>query len=291
MRGATVSTLASLRQKIKSIETTKKITHAVRLTSMSLYAKLEKRCKPLDNYAHAVESLFKKIVLADDELRSPVLFPDDLMDRNPLYIVISTAKGLCGSLNSNLFRYLKGTLYIDEHQKPSWIIVGQKAVNFINENHTGKVRCSYAELTSNNFVTIADDIVEQIMTAQPSFSSVTFFHSELKSVFIQKPKKYNFIPFLLDDADAQRNAEFDDFLWEQDRTCIADSLTMRYIRSMTMNVLFQSLITEHAARFVAMDSASTNADKMLEQLVLNYNKMRQALITQEVSELSASSTQ
>lgn len=288
-----MATLSHLKQKIKSIRTTKKITHAVRLTSMSLYTQMEKKSILVNDYAQAVESLFKNLVPSVNEWSSPFLFPKDLFDRKPLFVIISTAKGLCGSLNSNLFRSINGSLCIDKEQNPYWIAIGQKAIKFIQEKNNGITLCSYTELTTNNLETITDDILQQITNANPHFSSVTLFHSELKSVFIQKPTKSMIIPFsYATERSHQTHSQTQpvhDFIWEQSREEIITHLTILYMRSIILNHLFQSLMAEHASRFVAMDSASTNADKMLEGLTLHYNKLRQSLITMEVSELSTTS--
>lgn len=287
-----MATLSHLKQKIKSIGTTKKITHAVRLTSMSLYTQMEKKSDTLQQHTKIVRDLFNTLVVSADDWKSPLLFPEDLFDRRPLFVVVASARGLCGSLNSNLFRNINSALCIDEQQAPCWIAIGQKAIKFVREKNNGSILCSYNELTTHNLATIADDVLQQILNASPLFTSVTIFHTTLKSVFIQKPAKSVIIPFShseLDNKEVKNEAASHAVIWEQPREEIIAHLTTLYMRSIVINYLFQSLLAEHASRFVAMDAASSNADNMLDDLTLHYNKMRQAAITKEVSELSASS--
>jgi F-type H+-transporting ATPase subunit gamma len=119
-----VSQLAYLRQKIKSIQTTKKVTHAIRLVSMSLYSKLEKQDNSLKYYTKTVRDLFKDHLQHAPEWKNPVLWPDDLLDTKPLFIVVSSSRGLCGSLNSNLFRYLETAIFVKEQKKVHFITIG-----------------------------------------------------------------------------------------------------------------------------------------------------------------------
>lgn len=291
-----MSQLAQLKQQIKSIQTTKKITHAVRLVSMSLYGKLERQRAPLSTYMHNVRSLF--IHLAQGaQWNDHILFPGDVLDQNPLLIIVGTSRGLCGSLNSNLFRYVNKAVFVESHQQAKVIAIGQKAIKFAKEAQLGEISCIYHELTSHNLTTITDDLMEKILYAQQAYSSVTFFSNELKSFFMQRPLKTTLIPACLDDHDTEHATtqgqahnvlEDSQIIWEQDFNAVAANLAQMYLRSTITNTLFQALIAEHAARFVAMDSSYTNAEKILERLTIQFNKLRQALITREVAELSAS---
>jgi F-type H+-transporting ATPase subunit gamma len=287
-----MSQLVQLRHKIRSIQTTKKITHAVRLISMSLYGKLEKINRPLENYTdHIKEFFLETLNQASETWRSELLFPEDLLDSRPLYIVIGTSKGLCGSLNANLFKFIESSLIIEKHQAPAFIAIGLKAISFVKGNDWGELVCSYADLNSNNFLAIADDLIGRIVEAPIHYSSVTFCHNTAKSFFTQMPKKSTLIPVQQDGvrlAKKMNDYVQDDVIWEQDKEAILDYLSVCYLRCAITHLLFDSLRAEHAARFLAMENSNNNAEKYLDRLTLQFNKTRQALITREVSELSAS---
>lgn len=263
---------------------------------MSLYAKLEKQSSPLKYYSSGIKRMFAELSVGN-QWKSSVLFPDDVLDSNPLIIIISTTKGLCGSLNSNLFKYIERSVFVEGHQVPRFVVIGQKAKKFISQKDWGSVLCSYNELNSGNYLTIADDLVERIMNSGVRYSSVVFYSNTLKNFFVQRPQKATLIPVSLNKSEdeglginnlqADLDSFADEIIWEQSKEEILDYISIRYLRSFIINVLFQGLVSEYSARFLAMDSSNTNAEKILEKLTMQYNKMRQALITKEVSELSA----
>jgi len=282
-----VAQLIQLKQKIQSIKKTKKITHAVRLVSMSLYSKIEKQRDTIENYKNSIFQLFGYVKKYQPEWKHPILMPQDLLDTTPLFIIISTTKGFCGSLNSNLFRYLDKALFLEKHQKPHFITIGQKAKNYIETltiPNQIKVICSYNEINSSNYSNIADEIIEITHKYKKPFSSVVFYSNKIQNFFIQTPQKTTIIPTTINVEEEHRTLEP---LLTEKSSIIMDALVDAYLKSSMLDLLFQAMLSEQASRFLAMDSATNNAEKYLDQLILQYNKSRQALITREVSELSA----
>lgn len=290
--------LVQLREQIKAVQTTKKITHAVRLVSMSMYAKLEKLSVPHNAYLRSIAVFFNSLLNRNPEWQHPVFNPDDLLDSKPLYIVVSTAKGLCGSLNSNMFRFLDQSLFLQPHQTAEFIVLGQRGIKYIKSKNWGDVIYAYQELNSNNYMTIAEDIVDRIVSSNKGYSSVTFFGSHLQSFFHQVPKKNVLLPlqrggvnFYVDDKALESWAATfgEEPIIEQRMEDLLEYAATSCVHAFVLNILFQSILAEHAARFLAMDSSTTNAEKYLEKLTLQYNKIRQAVITKEVAELSSNS--
>lgn len=297
-----MSQLAHIKRRIKSIKTTQKITHAMRLISMSLYSKLEKERLALDYHKATLQRLFKNLSLHCPEWKNDRFFPTDILDANPLFIVISATKGFCGGLNNLLFRYTEQKLFIEEHQSPTFITIGKKATGFVAEKNFGPILATYHDLNSNNFPEIAALLTKTIMEAEQPYSSVTIYSSFFKNFFVQRPTISKLLPLQKEDDKPEEEQPDDAIIyadkheepseippiWEQDKLTILNEAAQRYLDSQTIQILYQALVSEYAARFVAMDSATTNAENYLETLTLQFNKMRQALITREVSELSAS---
>ena len=279
--------LTQIRQKIKSIVTTKKITHAVRLVSMSMYSRLEKQKNNLQNYTNNLFQLFNYAKAHNTEWKNKILMPRDILDSKPLLIIVSTTKGLCGSLNANLFKYIQKTLILENHQKPEIITVGLKSQKFIPELNlpkSTKVILSFNEIGSSNYLSLTQEIIKIIYDTKKNYSSVVFFSTKIKNFFAQTPHKTTIIP-----TSAQtEETKIKDLMFTENSQKIIDSLAKAYIKSSISDLLFDAILSEQAARFLAMDSATNNADNYLEQLTLQYNKTRQALITREVSELSSS---
>lgn len=288
--------LVQLREQIKAVQTTKKITHAVRLVSMSMYSKLEKLSTPHNAYLRSIVVFFNSLSNRNPEWQHPIFNPDDLMDSKPLYIVVSTAKGLCGSLNSNMFRFLDQSLFLQPHQTAEFIVIGQRGIKYIKSKNWGEVIYAYQELNSNNYMTVAEDIVDRIVNSNKGYSSVTFFGSYQQSFFHQKPRKSVLLPlqrggvnFYVDNKELENWAATfgDEPIIEQPMEDLLEYAATSCAHAFVLNILFQSILAEHAARFLAMDSSTTNAEKYLEKLTLQYNKIRQAVITKEVAELSS----
>jgi F-type H+-transporting ATPase subunit gamma len=204
-------------------------------------------------------------------------------------------------LNSNLFRYLETAIFVKEQKKVHFITIGTKAHKFIKESGWGDIICSYNELNSNNFITVADSLVERIINTPVRYSSVSLLGSERRSFFSQRPRKVTLVPLAFDQPKLTPHEQVtkdsmvtvpsqsheEEIIWEQRNEEILEVLSVGYLRCSIIDMLFQSLLSEYAARFLAMDNSTTNAEKYLDRLTLQYNKARQAAITKEVSELSA----
>lgn len=269
----------------------------MRLVSMSMYAKLEKLSVPHKIYFKSIANFFTALLDRETEWCHPIFNPGDLLDSKPLYIVIATSKGLCGSLNSNLFRFLEQSFFLQEHQAAEFIVLGQRGIRYIKGKKWGEIVYAYPELSSNNYMTIAEDIVDRIVNSNKKYTSVTFFGAQLKTFFQQQPKKVVLLPlqrsgfnFFVDDKDvADMSITLDeDSIVEQSMEQLLEYSATSYAHAFVINTLFQAILAEHAARFLAMDASTTNAEKYLEKLTLHYNKIRQAFITKEVAELSSS---
>jgi F-type H+-transporting ATPase subunit gamma len=304
-----MSQLVHLRRRIKSIKTTKKITYAMRLISMSLYGKLEKRSASLTYYQDTIRALYLKLIGQNQEWQNQTLFSQDPLASTPLVILVASSKGLCGSFNSNLFKYFNHAYYAQEHQNPAFITVGTKATQFIThekahstENKIGPLIAHYDDLSSNNYLDIARLIVDHIVMREGRYASVTTYSNHFKNFFIQKPEKHLIAPLDFDSTQSKKNSanksslgtldnelfDTDNIIFEQDILETMNQLFVQYLHASIQHILFQSLIAEQAGRFIAMDNATTNANKILDKVTLQYNKARQAAITRELTELSAS---
>lgn len=286
-----MSHLIQIRDQIRAIQTTKKITHAIRLVSMSLYSKLEKKNTPLQKYTQQLGYHYA-LINANIDIQNSVLNPKKTRNSQSLIIIIATSRGLCGNLNANLIRFLQNDLNTHNNANAQYIIIGLQAVKALKNYNLTPIIHSYSEFNSNNYLSIADDLMDKISRPKNAYSSITVYHNEIKSFFIQQPCKFELIPLIspsLQETGAEKKIAAS-LLWEQEQQEIVSKIGFQYLRSIVIKTLFQALLAEHAARFLAMDSSTNNAEKFLERLILDYNKTRQMLITQEVAELTALET-
>lgn len=285
--GGNVSKKVQIKQKIKSIQSTKKITHAIRLVSMSLYAKVEHQEPFVRYYVDTLSKLFVELAKNNTDWTSAqVDLPDN--NKNSIFIIVSTTKGLCGGLNSSLFRHVSKQLMPETIEGAKFITVGQKAFNFVKDQLNGDIVCNYNDFNTNNYLVIASDIVTKIV----GYPSVVFYFNKSRSFFNQNPTSLRLLPISQDiissrDKNQAEKIGAKDMIWEQDGLEVLDFMLNRFIKSQVTSTLLQALIAEYAARFLAMDSSTNNAEKFLEKLTLLYNKIRQGTITREVSELCA----
>lgn len=270
--------LIHMRQRIKTVETIKKITHAMRLISMSTHARLSKQFQAIKAYHAAVATLFGKT-----HSIYPSVFASKTTTANKLLVVIGSQKGLCGSFNSGLF-YSLGENMLKNHSPLHIISVGKKATDFIQESYPTQCIASFSQFTPETAGVIAHAIVKRIFQKNNTYTHVSVLSNAMKSFFVQKPHITSIIPVTPLTSTIQNNAE--EYLWDTEPQDIIEHITHQYITSSLHSLLLESLLAEHAARFVSMDSSTRNAEKILETTRIKYNKLRQAKITKEIIELA-----
>lgn len=279
-----MSKLIQMRQRIKAIETIKKITHAMRLISMSLHSRLKHKQASLNEYRNTISNILAKVQPTIKDWQNPIMHPTMPPKENPLIILIGSQKGLCGSFNTTLLQLFSQE--IKKYKKQCTIIaVGKKMVDFIQEHYPSQLKFSFEEFTTRNFLSIAQQLIDIITQASPHYSSVIVFGNTFKGFFTQKPTLFSIIPF---DSATMQDVTYSngEYVWDQSPTTVLNFIAQQYITAQLQHILFESLFSEHAARFLSMDNSTRNANKLLEATKLEYNKLRQAKITKELTESS-----
>lgn len=282
--------LSTIKQRINAVKKTQKITRAMRLIAMSLYSKLEHQKATLSEYEKSITSI--AALLEQHKNAIPEMFvPEDLKNPRPLIIVCSSTKGLCGGMNSSIMRYFEKTFMLEQQQRADFVAVGSRAAQFIKDRHPGKLIHVAEESTIPTLNNIAHDIISLICerTKEP-YTSVTVYYTHLKNFFLQVPTKASLIPLDLTSESLDSETEIANpasYIWEQSPAELGTVIARTYVKTRLIHMLFDNLISENAARFIAMDQSTNNADKYLETLSMAYNKSRQSLITREIAELSS----
>lgn len=268
-----------MRQRIKAVETIKKITHAMRLISMSSHSRLRQKKVQLENYKHAFQKLWSR-------MQSIIIEPQEPLIESPHYhliILVGSQKGLCGTLNSTLFKFFEAH-YPKVTAQDHIIAVGKSAIDYCTAQGI-QVLASYPAFSSTNFVAVSQAIADIISTNSRLYSQATAISNYQKSFFIQKPRITQIFP-LVKTPTAQAQEISEEFLFEQSPEEL--STTIRHLMHVVtiQELFFEALLAEHAARFLSMDSSTRNADNLLIEMKLAYNKSRQAAITRELTELA-----
>jgi F-type H+-transporting ATPase subunit gamma len=282
-----MSELVIMRQRMKAIGTIKKVTHAMRLISMSSHAQLKKKKAFLEEYKDALIAIISDILQSHSDWTNSILWPNQ-KDYRPIIIIVGSQKGLCGNFNTNLFNYIEKKIALINRNELHSIIVGKKAVDYVSEQNFGTIAIEFSEFTQGKLLSIAVKIADHIWHARKPYSSVTLYYNTSKTFFAQMPAIFELIPFKEHKALNKKINTHEAYRWEQDPNDILNALSHRFMQSIIQEILFQSLIAEQAARFIAMDSSTRNASNLLDSMRLDYNKLRQAKITRELTDLVAS---
>lgn len=280
-----MSQLIQLRQRIKAINTIKKITHTMRLIAMSSHSRLRGKEEFLKEYLNANKALFEKVKQYTPDWNNPIINPTQSISQKPLIILLGSQRGLCGNFNTILFHYLEKNILSNE--KMNFIVpVGKKAIRYCEIKKNITIVQRYPELQAKELGSIAHSIRELLLAQEQPYTCVVVVSNKLKTFFIQKPYATQILPLSQSEDQAQSVGTSEEYYWQQSPEQLLDTLSYQLIETQLHYLLFQSLLAEQAARFISMDNATRNVQNMLEDAQLQYNKLRQFKITKELTELS-----
>lgn len=266
-----------LGQRIKTVETIQKTTHAMRLTSMSTHARLHKKQAHLEVYRNEIERILN-LIRKDTCAREPKI----LEKAKTLSIIIGSQKGLCGAFNLRLFRFFEQEH--TPHETEFLVTIGKKTTELFEPGY--KLHYTFNTFAAHNFFAIAHELCQHILGAT-GYTHVTIFSNYPQSFFVQRPTKTVLTVPQFDTASfrCKKHTQEQSHCYDEPTPIILDAAEKLFMKVRIEELLFESLIAEHAARFVSMDASTTNAQEMLETMKRDYNKLRQASITRELMDL------
>jgi len=279
-----------IRGKIKSIENTRKITKAMQMVAASKMRKAQARMRAARPYSDKVRNITANLARANPEYRSPYMRPVSEV-KSVGFIVVSTDKGLCGGMNTNLLRAV--SLRMRDAQAAGQAIrvtaLGGKGQSFMTR--------AGAKIISQA-VQLGDAPQLEALIGPVKVMLDAFVAGELDAVYVcytrfintmkQEPLVEQLLPLSaerLAQTEAEKQAYGWDYLYEPSAAEVIDDLLTRYIEALVFQAVADNMASEQSARMVAMKAASDNAGNLIEELKLIYNKTRQAAITKELSEI------
>lgn len=277
-----------IRNKIKSIQNTRKITKAMEMVAASKMRKVQDTMYRSRPYSEKIRSVIKNVGEGTLEYKHPYVVSREV--KNIGIIVISSDKGLCGGLNINLFKsFLKNVISFREKNIGVKVaIVGRKAEQFFRRLGF-KVVASVSGIGDKPQILDLFGIIKVLLDLYNSkeIDSIYLMHNKFVNTMTQCPVFEKIIPIKDKLFDTNKEKKFWDYLYEPDPEKLLELLMKRYIESLIYQAVVENIACEQAARMVAMKSASDNAADLIDQFKLIYNKARQASITQELSEIVA----
>ena len=278
-----------IRTKIKSVQNTRKITKAMEMVAASKMRKAQERMRAASPYAEKIRNVAAHMALANPEYKHPFMVARDV--KRAGLIVVTTDKGLCGGLNTNVLRAVTTQLRDLQNKgvETQTTAIGTKGMQFL-----GRVGAKVV----SNVVHLGDTphlekLIGAIKVQLDAFNAgqidaVYLAYTRFINTMKQEPVVEQLLPLTADkltQSDAEKQAYSWDYIYEPDAQTVVDELLIRYVEALVYQAVAENMASEQSARMVAMKAASDNAKNVIGELQLVYNKTRQAAITKELSEI------
>ncbi len=278
-----------IRGKIKSVQNTRKITKAMEMVAASKMRKAQERMRRARPYADKIRMIAAHLSTANPEYRHPFLVDHDTV-KGAGMIVVTTDKGLCGGLNTNILRAVTIKLreLTDEGETVITSAIGTKGLNFLNRLGMNVVsNVSQLGDTPRLESLIGPIKVQLDAYTRGEIDRVFLCYTRFVNTMKQEPVIEQLLPLTAESLSGQGDSrEYTwDYLYEPDAQSVLDELLVRYIEALVFQAVAENMASEQSARMVAMKAASDNANTLIDELQLSYNKARQAAITKELAEI------
>lgn len=276
-----------IRLKIHSIKNTQKITKAMEMVAASKMRKTQERMQSAIPYAKKMMEVISHVTKGHAEYRHPYMEQREF--KRIGYIIISTDRGLCGGLNSNLFKAVLKQIKqeIDNGKEVDLCLIGNKAMNFF-KRIGGNIIAHKGHIGDKPNVTDLIGIVRVMLDAYlaQKIDALYLCSNEFISTMRQEPRIQRILP-TVPSTDTKLEHHWDYIYEPDDAAVLLETLLTRYIESQVYRSVVENIASEQAARMLAMRNATDNAADLIASLQLAYNKARQAAITRELSEIVA----
>ncbi len=281
-----------IRGKIKSVENTKKITKAMEMVAASKMRKAQERMRAARPYSDKVRNIAANLGKANPEYTHAFMKTNDAKSAG--FIVVTTDKGLCGGMNTNVLRAVTNKLRDMQNEGVSAqaVAIGNKGFGFLNRVGA-KVVSHVTQLGDTPHLDKLIGPVKVLLDAyvRGEVSAVYLSYTRFINTMKQEPVVEQLLPLSAAKMEAEAQADGNqhgwDYIYEPDAQAVIDELLVRYVEALVYQAVAENMASEQSARMVAMKAATDNAGSVIGELKLVYNKTRQAAITKELSEIVA----
>ena len=271
-----------IRRRIKSAKNITQITKAMELVAASKMKKAQAQAQAGKLYAQKIYETVMKLASQVDYKAHPLLRIPEKLTGKRLVVLISTNKGLCGSLNTNLFRFTLRELGDLKHY--TFVTLGKKGARFLAQMGAS-ILADFSDTTPfvSHVGAVNDLVTREFLSG--NFDGVDILYNEFISALKQSPQKKAILPLTIESgtrSDADHEAEY---VIEPGIPEVFSALLPHYVENQMRDALLQAEASEHSARMIAMRNATDNAKSLVYDLTLLYNKARQEKITYEISDM------
>lgn len=276
--------MQEIKRRIKSVESTKKITKAMELVATSKLRKTRNQLEQSKPYYTNVAQTVAEILANCKGNNDSIYLVENKDIEKEVFIVIASSLGLCGGYNANIFKEIKGAI------KPGDYVysIGSKATSYLLKNHQGVTDHKFDDLnTTFDFKDVTKLVAELTkMYREKEISKIKIVYTEFVNNLTFRPRIVTLLPVDPSDFDHIEISK-KSTLFEPSPEEVLDSLIPMYLQAVIYGYIIESATSENAARRTSMENANDNADELTEQLLLKYNQARQTAITNEISEIVA----
>jgi F-type H+-transporting ATPase subunit gamma len=280
-----------IRGKIKSVENTKKITKAMEMVAASKMRKAQDRMRAARPYSDKIRNIASNLATANPEYTHPFMAQAKSVKAKAVgFIVVTTDKGLCGGMNTNVLRLVtqKTRELETAGNKIEAVAIGNKGLGFMNR--VGVKVVSHAIQIGDT--PHLDKLIGPVKVMLDQYQegkldAVYICYTKFINTMKQEPLVQQLLPLAADKLAGDKGNHSWDYIYEPEAQTVIDELLVRYVEALVYQAVAENLASEQSARMVAMKAASDNAGSVIGELKLVYNKTRQAAITKELSEIVA----
>ena len=274
-----MATLRDIQRRIRSVQSTQKITRAMKLVAAAKLRCAQERITEARPYAFKMAELLGSLVARTEEGAHPLLSRREKGQRR--LVIITADKGLCGAFNANILRESLRLLRETEQPSVTLVVVGKKARDFYRRREW-TVKSEMLGFFDRLAYSHAQELAGQLMQAYlaEETDEVHLIYNEFRSVAVQRVKRERLLPLEATQPDIAALAA--EYIYEPSTAAILASLLPRHVTTQVYRALMESLAGEYGARMTAMEAATKNAKEMIDLLTIQYNKARQEKITKEL---------
>ena len=286
--------LKDLKIRIESVKSTRKITKAMQMVAAAKFRKAQEAAEQARPYAERMAKVLDKLTMKniDKSAGSPLLIGNGRSEKF-LVIVATSERGLCGGFNSNIVKLAKSRInsLLSKGKGVEILTIGKKGREQLKREFGGLMTdhvdlSNIKKLAYQNASAIAESIIEKF--SKDEFDIAMIFYNEFESVISQIPKAHQLIPVEIKGedtlTDSEKNNEMS-YVYEPDEQEIIEDLLPKAIATQVFTALLENGASEQGARMSAMDNATRNAGEMIDKLTIQFNRSRQAAITNELIEI------
>jgi len=278
-----MATLREIRHRIASIRSTQQITKAMKMVAAAKLRKAQESILATRPYAQKLSETIGHIMARLEDYTNPILQTRPV--EKVLVVIVTADRGLCGAFNSNLIRYAENLIRSYEELEVHIYPIGKKAYEYFSRRDYQIYKQKINFFNQLNFqdsteiVTILTDSYINLL-----FDKIEIIYNQFKSAIQQTITLEQMLPFIPDEEMLSESSQID-FIYEPSKTDILNTILPRHLNIEMWKILLESNAAEQGARMTAMESATENAEELIDFLTLTYNRVRQSAITKEISEI------